>query len=206
MVKPGRGNSVNVPISFNFQYFSIFFNQLTIFTNGFIRFNYYDFIRSQTYYSYAIAMAYDLDTTSSGFITYQNIYPQSNDFNGVKSDLNRFSSSFTPTNVFRIMFTKVPLFTSAASPPTASFQIILASDSSSSSLLLLRYASCFSSSIFQIYSPTLYYNDYNGAQQNIAIGTGSNMCTSSNVNSVGLWVFNVTSIVGQVTPALKIAG
>ena len=150
-------------------------------------------------------MAYDLDTTSSGSITYQNIYPQSNEFNGIKSDLNRFSSSFAPTNVFRIMFTNVPLFASAASSPKVSFQIILASDSSSS-LFLLRYASCFSSSVFQVYSPSLYYNDYNGAQQSIAIGTGSNMCTSSNVNSVGVWVFNVTSIDSQVTPALKIAG
>jgi len=72
------------------------------------------------------ALNYDLDTSSSGGIYYQNLNAQSTDFNSIRSDLNRVNASFVPTNLFRITYDNVPAW--MQSSYIATFQIILASD------------------------------------------------------------------------------
>jgi hypothetical protein len=162
---------------------------LTISTNGFVRF---DTLNSSLIaYGYSIsALNYDLITTSStGGIYYQNLNAQSSEFNSIKSDLNRLNAAFVPTNLFRITYDKVPLFSTRTS--TVSFQIILASDSSKS-YVLFKYTSCAIGSPNT--TPGVYYLSSSGQQMSNKI---SNPCTSSNVNLLGTWVFDVSSLNGR---------
>ena len=163
-------------MNFNFSYFGRSYSSLTISTNGFVQFD-----SSNSIY----ALTYDLDTTEEGGIFYQNLNSTSNEFNSIKSDLNRLNSEFIPTNIFRITYDNVPranlwgLF-------KVSFQIILAM-SSSSSYVLLKYTSCLSNVFFPTTSG-IYYTLSNGQPSS---STFSNPCFSSNVNLTGTWVFLV---------------
>ena len=168
----GDDNSGIVPINFNFKYFNNFFSQLTLNTNGFVFFS-TGFLIS--------GLNYDLDTRSSGGIYYQNLNSQSNDFNSIRADINRLNSSFVPTNLFRITYENVPGW--QASSLIASFQIILASDSSKS-YVVLKYTSCLS----PLVTPGLYYLNSNGQQMSNQF---TNPCSSSNVNLIGTWVFDL---------------
>ena len=118
----------------------------------------------------------------SGGIYYQNLNSQSNEFNSIKSDINRLNSAFNPTDLFRITFDKVPVFRSSL---FASFQIILAS-SSSSSFVVLNYTSCLSNMILRT-APGIYFINNIPPPSQI-----SNPCSSSNVNLPGMWVFDVS--------------
>ena len=129
-------------------------------------------------------MDYDLDTRYSGGIYYQNLDSLSNDFNSIKSDLNRLNSGFNPTNLFRITYDNVPDLSTGTL--LASFQIILAM-SSSSSYVLLKYTSCLSNRTLST-PPGIYFTLYNGQQ---SFNQLSNPCNSSNVNLIGTWVFQV---------------
>ena len=164
-------------MNFNYNYFVRSYSVLTISTNGYVQFD-----SSNSIY----ALNYDLDTTLRGGIYYQNLNSQSNDFNSIKSDINRLNSGFNPTNLFRITYDNVPDLSTGTL--LASFQIILAM-SSSSSYVLLKYTSCLSNRTLST-PPGIYYTLSNGQQTSSLI---SNPCFASNVNLIGTWVFDVTS-------------
>jgi hypothetical protein len=161
-------------MNFNFNYFGSSYSTLTISTNGYVLFDSSNYI---------YALNYDLDTRSSGGIYYQNLNSQSNDFNSIKSDINRLNSGFNPTNIFRITYDNVPAY--AANSIIASFQIILATNRSWS-YVLVKYTSCLSGNIY----PGIYYTLSNGQRSS---STFSNPCSSSNVNLIGTWVFDVSA-------------
>ena len=154
---------------------------LTISTNGYVQFD-----SSNSIY----ALWYDLDTRTSGGIYYQNLNSQSNDFNSIKSDINRLNPSFNPTNLFRIKYDNVPA--SRQSSLIASFQIILATNVSSS-YVLLKYTSCLSGNTLTR-TPGIYYTLSNGQTSSSSF---SNPCSSSNVNLKGTWVYDVTTQIGR---------
>jgi hypothetical protein len=114
-----------------------YFSQFLISTNGYLDF---DLVNRSSSGNDISALYFDLDTTTSGGIYYQNLNSQSSDFNSIKSDLNRLNSNFVPTNLFRITFDNVPTY-SYGGAYIATFQIILASDASKS-YVLLKYTSC----------------------------------------------------------------
>jgi hypothetical protein len=183
----GDDNSGPVLINFNFNYFSQSFTQLTISTNGFVYFS-LGSTSGSAYGNSISALNYDLDTRTSGGIYYQNLNSQSSAFNSIKSDLNRLDATFVPTNLFRITYDNVPNYGSGSY--IASFQIILASDSSKS-YVLLKYTSCLTSS-FLTNMQALYYLSANG--QSLSSQMSLNPCTGTNVNQVGTWVFDVSSL------------
>jgi hypothetical protein len=179
-----RGFQVSelVPINFNFKYFGESFSEMIIYSNGMVIFgSTFTFLGNNIY-----ALLCDFDTTSSGGIYYQNLNSQSSDFNSIKSDLNRLNTSFVPTNLFRITYDKVPV--KSNSSLLTSFQIVLASDVSKS-YVLLKYIKC---SYDVLYSSLTIYYLLNGQQK--IYQYFNNPCTDSNVNQVGTWVFDVTSI------------
>jgi hypothetical protein len=94
-----------------------------------------------------------------------------------------------PTNLFRITYDNVPLFSSSSS--FVSFQIILANDASKS-YVLFKYTSCAAGSPYT--TPGVYYLSSGGQQMSNKI---SNPCTNSNVNLLGTWVFDVSSLNGK---------
>jgi hypothetical protein len=180
----GDDNYGTVPINFNFNYFSQSYSQLTINTNGYVSFGTY----SGASGNWISALGYDLDTRYNGGIYYQNLNSQSSAFNSIKSDLNRLNASFVPTNLFRITYDNVPNYGSGSF--IASFQIILASDASKS-YVLLKYTSCLTSSLLSNVQ-ALYYLSANG--QSLSSQMSLNPCTGTNVNQVGTWVFDVSSL------------
>jgi hypothetical protein len=180
----GDDNYGPVSINFNYKYYGTHYSQLLISTNGFINF---DNANSASSGNSISALNYDLITSDSGGIYYQNLNSQSPDFNSIKSDLNRLNSNFVPTNMFRITFYNVPDWRTRSY--IASFQIVLASDVSTS-YVLLKYTSCLTG-VTLTSMQALYYRLSNGQQMSNQIST--NPCTSSNVNRVGTWVFDVNS-------------
>ena len=83
----GDDNTGIVSMYFNFNFFSQSYSTLNISTNGYVLFD-----SSNSMY----ALNYDLDTRYSGGIFYQNLNSQSNDFNSIKSDINRLNQFLTP--------------------------------------------------------------------------------------------------------------
>ena len=166
---------------------------MTINTNGYFNFDASSSGSISASGSYFISgLNYDLDSRTSGGVYYQNLNAQSSAFNSIKSDLNRLDASFVPTNLFRITYDNVPLYGSSVN--SVSFQVILASDSSKS-YVLLKYTTCLSSSFALRTLPGLYYL-VNGQQTFVQISNSS--CSNSNVNLAGTWVFNVTSLIGNI--------
>ena len=167
---------------------------MLISTNGFVNF---DNANGASSGNAIAAFNYDLITSNSGGIYYQNLNSQSSDFNSIKSDLKRLNSNFVPTNIFRITYYNVPDYRTRSY--LATFQIILASDASKS-YVLLKYTSCLTG-----YSLTtmqaIYYRLSNGQQMSNQISI--NPCTSSNVNLVGTWVFDVNSNIFCLFCSLK---
>ncbi len=170
---------------FNYNYFGKSYLGLYISKNGYVSFG-----TNNTIY----ALNYDLDASnSSGGIYYQNLDSQSNDFNSIKSDINRLNSGFNLKNLFRITYENVPAYNQSSL--IASFQIILARDgslsngSSYSSFVLLKYTSCLSNAALRV-TPGIYYILSNGQQ---SFNQFSYPCDSSNVNLTGTWVFDVSS-------------
>jgi hypothetical protein len=169
-------------MNFNFNFFGRSYSLLSISTNGYVSFN-----SSNSIY----ALNYDLDTRLiGGGIYYQNLDWRSNEFNSIKSTINRLNSVFNPTNLFRITYDNV--FAHRSSSLIASFQIIFAS-SSFSSYVLIKYTSCLSNRTLST-PPGIYYTLSNGKQTSSLI---SNPCFSSNVNLIGTWVFDVTTQIGR---------
>jgi hypothetical protein len=189
----GDDNYGSVSINFNFNYFGTFFSQLILNTNGYLSF---DSANSAASGNAISALNYDLITSSSGGIYYQNLNSQSADFSSIKSDLNRLNSNFVPTNLFRIMYLNVPAY--QQSSLIATFQIVLASDASKS-YVLLKYSSCLSGASLRA-TPGLYYVSLSSGQQ--MSNQISNPCTSSNVNLAGTWVFDVSPINGNLSSIL----
>ena len=173
----GDDNSASVSINFNFNYFGGSYSTLNISTNGYVYFD-----SSNSIY----ALSYDLDTRYRGGIYYQNLNSQSNDFNSIKSDINRLNPSFNPTNIFRIKYDNVPAYNQNSS--IASFQITLATNGSSS-YVLVKYTSCLSGNTLTK-TPGIYYTLSNGQTSS---STFSNPCSSSNVKLSGTWVFDVSA-------------
>ena len=173
----GDDNSGIISLNMNFGFFSRCYSELTISTNGYVYFDGSNSIYALNYY---------IDTRSSGGIYYKNLNSTSNDFNSIKSDINRLNSAFNPTNLFRITYDNVPDY--GTHKLIASFQIILATNGSSS-YVLLKYTSCLSNRTL-IRTPGIYYTLSNGQASS---STFSNPCSSSNVNLRGTWVFDVTS-------------
>ncbi len=172
-------------MNFNFNFFGRSYSGLHIFTNGYVEFDDYKAI---------YALYYDLDTTESGGIYYQNLESTSNDFNLIKSDINRLNSAFNPANLFRITYDNVPAsrnnyFThDDERKKSASFQIILATNGSSS-YVLLKFTSCH---LFSSYKkPGFYHKSEKG--QELSSNQFSSPCESSNVNLTGTWVVGVFS-------------
>ncbi len=193
----GDDNYDTVSINFNFNYFSNDFTQLTIDTNGRVKFNSnFDSIPDSDNY-FISGINYDLDTRTSGGIYYQNLIAQSSDFNSTVDDLNLFNALFVPTNltIFRITYDNVPTYGSSLN--NASFQIILASHLySSKSFVVLKYTTCPANGFALNFSPGLYYLLLNGQRAFIPISNSS--CSNSNVNKTGTWVFDVSSVYGKL--------
>ena len=187
-----------VPLNFNFNYFNNYFSQLTINTNGFVYFGTCGTCGNINFGGFGnviSALNYDLITSTTSGIYYQNLNSQSNDFNSVKSDINRLNSSFVPSNMFRITYDNVPQCCSPIIVPStliATFQIILVSDAVKS-YVVLKYASCLSNATL-LTKPGLYYLNSNGQQISKLI---INPCNSSNVNLLGTWVFDALSLLSN---------
>ena len=195
MFSRGDDNYGSIALNFDFKYFDYSFTQVTLDTNGYVYFNGPSCcgIAAPTYSRVISALNYDLDTLNGGGIYYQNVNVQSNDFDLIRTDLNRLNASFVPANIFRITFDNVA--THSTSSLKASFQLILASDASStSSYVALKYTSCLSNSVNLRSSPGLYYLNSNGQQESFPI---SEPCSSTNVNSIGTWVFDVSTFNGS---------
>ena len=193
MFTRGNDNNGTVSINFNFSYFGQSFSQLAINTNGYFNFGPSSGGGINASGNYFISgLNYDLDTRTSGGVFYQNLNSQSSDFNSTKSEINRFDASFVPTNLFRITYDNVPLYSSSSY--NVSFQVILASDSSKS-YVLLKYTTCLSSSVALLTLPGLYYL-VNGQQTFVPISNSS--CSNSNVNQNGTWVFDVSSFYSKL--------
>jgi hypothetical protein len=170
-----------VTINFNFSYFGTYLSYLSINTNGYVHFSYYE-----TSDFWISIQDYDLTTLSSGGgIYYQNLNSQSLDSDSIASDLHRLNSNFQPTNLFRITYYNVP---SKFGDYVVTAQIVLASDSTKS-YVLLKYASCIPDAVLRKASGLYHFSSLNGQHVSNEI---SNACTSSNVNLDGTWVFDVT--------------
>jgi hypothetical protein len=187
----GDDNYETVVINFNFNYYDTYYTQMIISTNGFVCFGAIPNSMTASSGNAISALNYDLITSSSGGIYYQNLNSQSPDFNSIKSDLNRLNSNFVPTNLFRIMYLNVPAY--QQSSLIATFQIVLASDASKS-YVLLKYSSCLSGASLRA-TPGLYYVSLSSGQQ--MSNQISNPCTSSNVNLGGTWVFDVSPLISN---------
>ena len=195
MFSRGDDNYGSIALNFDFKYFDYSFTQVTLDTNGYVYFSGPSCcgITAPTDSRVISALNYDLDTLKGGGIYYQNVNVQSNDFDLIRTDLNRLNASFVPANIFRITFDNVATY--STSSLKASFQLILASDASStSSYVALKYTSCLSNSVNLRSSPGLYYLNSNGQQESFPI---SEPCSSTNVNSIGTWVFDVSTFNGS---------
>ena len=129
------------------------------------------------------------DTSIYGGIFYQNLNSPSNAFNRTKSTINRVNSGFVPTNMFRITYLNVPKpYSNNPLTAKASFQVILASDSVKS-YVVLNYTDCLAGAPLETYPGLLYLNQ-NGQQSSVFL---ENPCSSSNINLIGNWVFDVTN-------------
>ncbi len=179
MFPRGDDNYGTVNINFIFNYFGKACTQLTIFTNGYVR-----FVASTSVNYFISGLNQDLITTTSGGIYYDNLNSQYSDYNSIKSDLNLLNYNFMPTNIFRITYDNVPKLNAAANK--ASFQIILASNATKS-FVILKYTSCLNG-IGLSQTPGLYYLS-NGQQKSSTITIP---CSNSNVNLGGTWVFDVS--------------
>jgi hypothetical protein len=190
----GDDNFDLIPLNFSFSYFGQKFSNAYISTNGFILFNVIgsccpNDVRPNISNSIP-ALNLDLDTTNKGGIYYHTLNSQSSDYSSIKSDLNRLSTTFTPTNIFRVTYLNVHLYWNASI--LVSFQILLASDASSS-FVLLKYTNCALPNVNLLANPGL---NYINAQQSLVevLLTSLNPCSGSNVNVTGTYVFDVTSI------------
>ena len=190
MIPLGDDNFQSIPIDFTFNYFTQSFTTLKISTNGFVYFSgsYKCCLLSQPLSSNIISgLNYDLNTLNGGKIFYQ--YITSSDtylYNAVKADLNKLNANFAPTNILRITFDNVHDYDN--DNKLATFQIVLAKDSGSLSYVMVKYTSCIDS---LLNAPGLYYMNTTSHQQ-LSISF-QNPCTSSNVNSNGLWVYDVSN-------------
>ncbi len=174
MLPNGDENSETVSLNFNFNFFNKSFSALTFNTNGYVYFD-------TTYLIFDLN--YNLDTTMNGGIYYQNLESTSNDFSLIKTVVKTLNPSFIPNDIFRITYDNVPA--NGQSSLIVSFQVILAS-SSSSSFVVLNFTSCPSNRSLSL-GPSFNYNP-------VFI---TNPCFSSNINSNGLWVFDLSGQSGS---------
>jgi hypothetical protein len=131
----------------------------------------------------------DLNTarSGSGQIYYQTLSSISSFFTQAKSQVNLLDSSFVPTNIFMITYDRVLAY-DATKTSLVSFQIFLTTGSTKS-FVTLKYTSCptdYSASTMS----GLTCNIYGGFDQWTSISATS-WCTSSNVGSAGVWVFDL---------------
>ena len=176
----------DVLLNFVFNYVNRNYNAIKITKYGYV---YFSQGSSVTSGNSIVGLNFLADTSDQGSIFYQNLYSPSNAFNRTQSTINRVNSGFVPTNMFRITHLNVPIAYSSSPTVKASFQIILASDSTKS-YVVLNYTECLADQA-QKTNPGLYYLDQNGQQSSAVIG--QNPCRGSNVNLIGVWVFDVTN-------------
>lgn len=130
----------------------------------------------------------------SGRIYFERLNSVTNsDYTLVKSYINVLNPSFSPSNMFLIVFDEVwPYYASnyVAETP-ASFQIFLSSNSTMS-FVLFKYTSCLKGQT--LFASSGLNHDNGGILEEVNIVDGE-QCTGSNVNQKGVWVFEVTSTI-----------
>ena len=186
MIPLGDDNFESIPIDFDFKYFSQTYTHLKISTNGYVFFKGSSkcCLISQPVLSNLISgLNYDLNTLNGGKIFYQNINLSSQFlYSSIKADLMLYTSN-EPTYILRITFDNVHNYEN--DNYLASFQLVLAS-CLNASFIILKYSSCVNNLLSL---PGLYFMNSTQEQDYIII---ENPCNSSNVNSKGLWIFEVT--------------
>jgi hypothetical protein len=172
-------------LNFVFSYVNRNFNAIKITKYGYV---YFSLGSTVTSGNSIVGLNFQADT-SEGSIFYQNLYSPSLAFNRTQSTINRVNSGFVPTNMFRITYLNVPIYFGSNPAVRATFQVILATDSTKS-YVVLNYTDCLADQAPKT-NPGLYYLDQNGQQSSAVIR--ENPCRGSNVNSNGIWVFDVTN-------------
>ena len=175
-----------------FPFYQQNFTQLIIDTNGFIFFpsptSYCCSSITRPIFSNVIApYNVDLITIRFGQVFYRSIDAPSPDLETIQSEISLLlSTSFTATNAFIITYSNVQSF--EVSTDFASFQIIL-STNSAQSYVTINYGQCFSTSFLDTITTEI---DCLNSAINMQINSIVNPCSSSNVNIIGKWIFNVS--------------
>jgi hypothetical protein len=135
-----------------------------------------------------VGLNFDLDSgrSESGQIYHQTLNPSSTFFQSASDTVKLMNPAIEPTNIFMITYDAVLTYDDYAYDATykATFQIFLLTNSSSS-YVIFQYTSCLNGESLLAPSGLIYY--YAGIWQQDEI---TNPCSSSNVNSIGIWVFD----------------
>ena len=133
-----------------------------------------------------VGLNYDLDSSRSGSgqIYYQTLNPSSTFFQSASDTVKLMNPAIVPTNIFMITYDAVLTFGDDETYK-ATFQIFLLTNSSSS-YVIFQYTSCLNGETLLAPSGLIYC--YAGIWQEDEI---TNQCSSSNVNSIGIWVFDL---------------
>ena len=143
-------------------------------------------IQRPAYANLLSGLNFDLNTNryGSGQIYYQNLNPNSTFFQSASQTVKLMNSTIEPTNIFMITYDAVLTFGDDETYK-ATFQIFLLTNSSSS-YVIFQYTSCLNGQSLLAPSGLIYC--YAGIWQEDEI---TNQCSSSNVNSIGIWVFDL---------------
>ena len=197
----GDDNYQSIKLNFTFQYFHRKINKLRVATNGFVELHVQKsgWIAMYTNQTNSISgFNYDLSTLYAGAIYYEDVKSESSLFSMIKKDLNLLIPSFVPVNIFIISYENVPS-SSSDFKELVSFQIIIAIDSVKS-YIALKYYSCLSN-VTLLTTPGLYYVEGNNPSKKYNVQNLIKIedpCFSSNVNSSGTWIFDVSQLAGKI--------
>ncbi len=135
-----------------------------------------------------VGLNFDLNSgqSGSGQIYYQTLNPSSAFFQSATEKVKLLNPAIEPTNIFMITYDAVFQHMNAFND--ASFQIFILTDSSSS-YVIFQYTSCLNGETLRAPSGLIYYKTGTWQQDEI-----TNPCSSSNVNSIGIWVFKLGNI------------
>ena len=193
----GDDNSQTVDfMGFSFPFYKKYYSEITISTNGYVVFSSFNSslnssccfgINRPQMSNLISAYNYDLISASNGNVFYRSVDTFSADLYTIQNEINQLlRTNFRASNAFVVTYANIASYSDRND--VANFQIILTTDSVQS-YLTLNYGYCLQKPMaFQIITEI----DCLDKSLNMVVNSIVNPCTSSNVNVIGKWIFNVT--------------
>ena len=181
-----------ISLEFSFTYLSTVYTQVSISTNGYVCLgnnpNCYLWDRPLSY-DILVGLSFDLDSSrnGSGQIYYQLVASNSSFFTSATTDIRLLNPNFSPTQIFMITYDGVLPYNITINA-SASFQIWLATDNAKF-YVEFKFTSCLSGQVMSRNSGLDYNNS--GVLEEVVL---TDPCNSSNVESTGKWVYEVTNL------------